>query len=354
MQPDQLGDILHLVLREPQAVEYARHHTGSDDVVSVESPPRLSVEALARRLTYVVQQGGPAQPQQMIPAVLGGHAIGAYIVDYGESMGEIVLMPLAVYRLHTLERRDFGQYAGEQPAFVHKAEGYGRPGCDEHLAQFVGDPLAGEYLHARSHAPHGLQGFGHYPESPFRSGELGGEAHGPEHPQGIVRVGRIRIKRGADYALGKVAYAAERVYQRTEVLLLQGEGHSVDSEVAAHLVVLEGAVLHYGLARLPAVRFPARPHELYLVAAVAQHGGAEVLEIRDILSRLLPYRTGEVDSAAFHDYIDVAAGPAEKAVPHIAAYHIGPDAKFGSGGADYPEYGPVKKLGSYRRHSISS
>ena len=248
MQPHQLGDILHLVLREPEAVEYARHHTGSDDVVPMESPPRLSVEALARRLAYVVQQGGPAQPQQMIPAVLGGHALGAYIVDYGESMGEIILMSLAVYRLHTLERRDFGQYAGEQPAFVHKAEGYGRPGCDEHLAQFVGDPLAGEYLEARSHATHGFQGFGHYPESPLRSGELCGEAYGPEHPQGIVRVGRIRIERGADYAIGKVAYAAERIYQRTEVLLLQGEGHSVDSEVAAHLVVLEGAVLHYGFA----------------------------------------------------------------------------------------------------------
>ena len=85
-----------------------------------------------------------------------------------------------------------------------------------------------------------------------------------------------------------------------------------------------------------------------------QHRGAEILEIGDVLLRLLPHGLREIDPTPLHDDVDVGARAAEEAVAHEAADHERTPPPLGSYLADDAEDRTVKKLGGYRGHSISS
>ena len=84
-----------------------------------------------------------------------------------------------------------------------------------------------------------------------------------------------------------------------------------------------------------------------------QHGGAEILEIGDILAGPLAYGAGEIYPAAFHDYVYVVAGPAEETVAHISAYDEGPHPLGCGDFAHDAEYFAVKEL-CCRGHSLQS
>ena len=184
------------------------------------------------------------------------------------------------------------------------------------------------------------------------SAELGGESYGPQHAQGIVGVGCVRIQRCADDACGKVPDPSERIHQGAEVLFLKREGHRVYGEVPAQLVVFEGAVLHNGIAGFAPVGFLARTHELYLIPFEMQHGSAEVLEIRYVLAGFLANCLGKVDAAAFHYYIDVVAGAPEEAVPHESAYGECAHASLAGDFAHDSEYLLLDVLCCYSRHCL--
>jgi len=50
----------------------------------------------------------------------------------------------------------------------------------------------------------------------------------------------------------------------------------------------------------------------------------------------------ELDSAPFHDYVNVVIRSSEEAVTHVPPYHESPYAKFLGGGRDDTEDRPVK------------
>lgn len=175
-------------------------------------------------------------------------------------------------------------------------------------------------------------------------GELGREAHRPQHAQRVVGIGGVGVERSPYYSVGEIPDAPERVDQLAEAVGLEGEGHRVDREVPALLVVLERAVLDYGLAGFAAVGFAARADELNLVGTVAEHRSAEILEIGHVAAGLRAKFEREVDSAALHHHVDVVALAAEETVAHVAAYDEGAHPLGCGDFRNYPEYGFVEEL----------
>ena len=263
-------------------------------------------------------------------------------------------MALALHRLHALQGAQLGQYALKQAGLLHQLEGHGRPAGDQHLVQLFGDALDRQDTQTVGHPAHGFKRFWHDRKGLLGSGELGRETDGPEHTQRVVGIRRIRVQRGPDDARGQVFDAAERVHQLAERIRLQRERHGVDGEIAALLVVLQGAVFHYRLARFAPVGLFPGAHEFDFIAFVVQHRGAEVFEIGHIRMRPLAHGACELDSAAFHDYVYIAGRAAEEAVAHIASDHEGTHLPLGGDFADEAEDLAIQILRHYCRHSISS
>ncbi len=64
MEPHQLLHIAHLGIHgQLHFTEYLWHHARATVLMPVEGPASLGMEALSGRLCYVVQDGGPAQPE---------------------------------------------------------------------------------------------------------------------------------------------------------------------------------------------------------------------------------------------------------------------------------------------------
>ena len=154
MQAHELLYILHLVHRKPKTGEDFGHHSGTYDLVAVESPAHGRVKALAGSLAYIVQQGGPAEPEKMIPAFLGPDILPAYIVKHGQTVLEVILMTFSVNSLHPFQCLKFGEDVMEQSGAVHKAERNGRTVAHEHLAELVGNPLPRQDIKPGSHSAH--------------------------------------------------------------------------------------------------------------------------------------------------------------------------------------------------------
>ena len=68
----------------------------------VKGPSGFLVPALCDGLGYVMEKRGPSQPYIVVFA--------GYVVDHGERVLEIVLMPAAVYNLNPFHRMEFRHY----------------------------------------------------------------------------------------------------------------------------------------------------------------------------------------------------------------------------------------------------
>ncbi len=64
--------------------------------------------------------------------------------------------------------------------------------------------------------------------------------------------------------------------------MVETDSHGVDGEVAAVLVILEGTVLHMGLAAVVTVAFLACSHKLHLKRTAFDLGRAKVAEHRQV------------------------------------------------------------------------
>ena len=307
MQENQLLDVFHLfVHRQPQRAEDGRNHFGPDDLVAVKGPTGLGVESFRTRLAYVVQQGGPPQPQVVA-------ATGDVVEDF-QRVDEIVFVRPSSDSLDAFEPGEFRENQRKKPRAVEQIEPDGRHGREHDLVQFRGDPLFRYDSDPLLVAPDRVERFGVDVEA-----ELGGETHRPDHPQRIVRERDVRIAGSADQPALQIARAVERIYQLAERRRVQGKSHRVDREVPAELVVLDRAVLDDRLARVGPVRLLARSDELHFPRSAAQHGRAEVLEHRHAAARTAAHRFGHLDSAACDDDVDVGARPMQEPVAHVAA-----------------------------------
>ena len=277
----------------------------------MERPALRGVPALALGLAYVVHQRGPPEPQ-------AGPA-PAHVVEHLERVVEVVLVGLVAAPLHHVERGQLGHHHLQQPGAVQVYEApAGRRGHD-YLVELVLYALAAHYAQPVGVAGQGVEGLVLYHEV-----ELGGEAHTAHHAQRVVGEGHVGVQRRAYDAVLQVLDAVERVYELAVSVLVQAHGHGVDGEVAAVLVVLEGAVLHHGLARVVAVALAPRAHELHFERAPLHLGRAEVAEHGEagLLAEPLLELRGEADAAAHDDDVDVAGWSFEEEVAHVAADHV--------------------------------
>ena len=308
MEKNQFPDEFHVLVQgQFQLAENSRNHLRTHDLVAVEGPAHLRVVSLGLRLTDIVQDGGPAQPQ-----VVG---TARDVVQHLERMEKIVLMGVPAPFLHPFEVVQFGKDQLQQSGEFQQFEAHRGDGRKDDLVEFGGDAFARNDPDALRIAADGLEGL-------LLDGEaqLRGEPHGAHHAQRIVREGDVGVARRADDALLEVGHPVERVDQFAERGVVQRPRHGVDREVAPPLVVLQRSGLDLGFARIARIGLPAGSHELHLDASGADHRRAERLEHRDFGFQFAPQRLGQSDAAA-HDH-DVDVG---RRTPQVVVAHIAPD-----------------------------
>ena len=89
-----------------------------------------------------------------------------------------------------------------------------------------------------------------------------GKTDGAHHAERVVGKGDVGVEGGADDALLHILYAAERVQQFAVPLFVETDSQRIDSEIAAVLVFLQGAVLYNGIAGIVAVTLAAGTYKL--------------------------------------------------------------------------------------------
>ena len=278
----------------------------------VEGPSQPGIVAFGAGFAYVVKQGGPPQPLVA--------AAQRHVVEHGERVVEVVFVSATLDGLYPFEGSHLGEDEGQQLAVVEQDEAFrGDVGADD-FAQLVDDALFRDDFDARAVALDGGEGLGLDAEV-----ELRGEPYGPHHAQGVVAEGDVGVERGADNPFFEVVHTAEGVDQFAPAVAVQTQGQGVDGEVAPVLVVLQGSVLDYRLARVVAVRLLAGADELdfeiFAPVVILHLGRTEVAEGREMGPFAQPggERLGQFDAAAQGDDVDVFGGAVQKDVAHIAA-----------------------------------
>ena len=206
----------------------------------MERPAQLVVKPFGGRFADVVEQSCPTEPFIV--------AAGCHIVDYLKRVQEIVLVTHAFDSLNPLQVQNGREGYGQQTRAVEQLETCRRARRTHDLAQLVVDALACYDLQSRGVAAYRLKRFRQDLEI-----ELRGKPHSAHHAQRIVRECDVGVERRADHTLGQVDKPVERVNQFAEPVGVQADGHGVDGEIPAVLVVGQRAVLHYRIAALPAV-----------------------------------------------------------------------------------------------------
>ena len=146
---------------------------------------------------------------------------------------------------------------------------------------------------------------------------MGGEAHRPQHPQGVLGKPPVRVAHAADHVSEQIHLPAVPVDHHAVLI----QGHGVDGEVPPGQILRQGGVeVHrvrvaaVGIARLPAEgghlhRPVLRPHR---DRAVAQAGGDRVgKELHH------PLRPG------VGAHIEIPRRPAQQQIPHAAPHRVG-------------------------------
>ncbi len=123
------------------------------------------------------------------------------------------------------EGRQLGKELLREPGADDELEPAGRRLTEQQLVELVSDPLGRHDLEPLAHrTDRGDHARG-------RLGpEVGGEAGGPEHPQGVVGERDLRVERRVEDARGERLHAREGVDERP---LGEPDRHRVDREVAS-------------------------------------------------------------------------------------------------------------------------
>ena len=102
----------------------------------VESPTHGRLPSFGLRLTYIVEQGSPAQPDVI--------RAPRYVVQYFERMVEVVLVLFSIARLDIVQCAQFGQDDREQTAALQFDKTDGRQRSTHDFVQFFDDSLAAD------------------------------------------------------------------------------------------------------------------------------------------------------------------------------------------------------------------
>ena len=312
VKPYELLHILHLLVHgKLHVAKDGGYHLFANEVMVVEGPPQTLVPTLGAGFADVVEQSCPAEPQ-----IVG---LTGYIVQHLKGVVEVVLMLATIHGLDPLQGGQLGEDEGKQTATVELHEALGGDGRSDDLVEFVDDALLGDDLDALGIAGKRLEGLLLDVEV-----ELCGKAYATHHAQGVVAKGHIGVERGADEAVLHVKQSIKGIGELTEAVGIETHGQGVDGEVAAVLVILEGAILDDGLARVVRVGLLTGPYELNLHVAPLELRRAEVAE--DIhmstAAELLAQGLGNLDATA-HDYhVDILRWALQVEIAHVATHGI--------------------------------
>ncbi len=307
----------------------------------MERPALRRFPAFGLRLADVVEQCRPSKPKRGGLAVGAGLVAVAHVVEHLQRVVKIVLVTFAVLCLNHVERGEFGQDELQQAATVQVHEATAGLRGHHYLVELLRYALAAYYPYAVGVALQGVECLLVDIEA-----ELRGEPHAAHHAQWVVGEGDIGVERRADDAVLHVENTVEGVHDFAKALLVETHGEGVDGEVAAILVVFQGAVFHMWLARVVAVALLARAHELHLVATPFHLCRAEILEHGEVgvPREQFPESLGNLYAAAHDHDIDVVARALEEKVTHVSANHVGLKAEAVGGLRDFVKYVFVQQL----------
>lgn len=204
--------------------------------------------------------------------------------------------------LNDVEGGKLGQQPRQQSAAVQVDKTLARRGGHHYLVKLLLYALPADYLYAVGVAFERVERLVLDEEVKLR-----GKTYAAQHAQGVVRERHVRVERRAYDTVFKVGQAVEGVYQFAETGLVEAYRHGVYGEVAAVLVVLQRAVLHYRLARVVAVALLPGAYKLHFHVLILHLGGAEITEYGQPcpLAELLFKRLGNANAAAYNDNVDV-------------------------------------------------
>ena len=312
----QLLHVLHLHVEwQHEATEYLRHHLGTNHIMIVEGPADSCIPTFRLGFTHIVQQGCPAQPQ-----VVGVHS---HIIQHLEGVVEVILVCTTVLLLYDIECRQFGQDDIEQTATlqIYKTTRW----ClrKNNLVKLVLDTLAAHNLDSVGHALQGHKGFLLNLEV-----KLCGKTDASHHAQGIIAKGDAWLQRGSNDTILQVGQAIKRVDQLAKTLLVQADGHGIDSKVATVLIVLQRSVFDNRFTGVVTVALLTSSHKLHLVFGTLlpefHLGSTKVLKYAKMC--FLAYDAleflGHLDAAANYHHIDIVRRTFQEYVAYISAHHI--------------------------------
>ena len=154
--------------------------------------------------------------------------------------------------------------------------------------------------------------------------QLCGEPDGTHHPQRVIAEGDVRIQRSADNAALHVANAVKGVKQLAIALLVQADGHGVNGEIAAFLVIVQSAIFHNGIAALAVIGLSPCPDKFQFPLAGLDLGRAVGAENSQVgtLAQTVSHSPSHLDAAAHCHKIHIVAGPFKENVPDISTNDI--------------------------------
>ena len=279
--------------------------------MAVESPSDVVVPSLAPRLSYIMEEGSPAEPEVI--------AVLAHILQNLHRMVVIVLVGFSVAGLYLIHCHQFRQDEIEQSGILQIIEAAAGMLGEHNLVHLVADTLATD----------NLQPFGIARESGislifYLEIELGSKTYTSHHTERVVRKGDIRIERSGNDAILQVIDTIKRIDEFAKTVLVQADRHSIDGEVATVLVILQGSILYNRLARITVVTLLSCSHELYFCILILNLCGSEISEHRKmcLLAQLLLEGRSHLNSAPHHHDIDVIGRALQEEVAHISTYYI--------------------------------
>ena len=312
VQSHKFFHIFHVLIeRQAHLGENLGNHLLADKVVVVKSPSQLRVPTLGAGLAHIMQYRSPPQPD-----IIAGRC---HIVQHLECVHKVILVPAAIDRFNALERCQFGKYERQQTALFQQYPSARGLVAAHDFHQFLSDTLTGNDIDALRIPSDGLKSLRENVKI-----QLGGKPHCTHHPQRVVTEGDVRVEWRADDATFQISYAVKWVKQLTITLLVQADGHCVDGEIAAALIIIEGAVFHNGVTALAMIRLTAGTHKFQFPLAgldLCCTIGAEYRKMSPF-AQVACHSLCYLDAAADGHKVHVVAGAFQEDVPDVTAHNV--------------------------------
>ena len=243
--------------------------------------------------------------------------------------------------LHIVESGELGQDELQETRAVEVVETRAGMRSHDDLVQFVLNAFSTDDLQSLGIPRQRLKGVVVDVEA-----QLGGKAHTAHHAQRVIAECDVGIEWRSNDAIFQVVDAIEGVHEFAETIFIQTDGHRVNGEVTAVLVVFQRTILHDRLSRVVAVALLASTDKLHLESPRFHLRCAEILEHTQmcLTAEFLLQQLCHFNAASHNHHIDVLRRTLEEDVAHVATHHIALHAEFVGAAANQVENVLIKYL----------